>query len=65
MALSLARLTICLDAGIFTGQLKRDDEVEKGSRFDPNTAQGKNYRTRYCASAVLSPSLEASYETPL
>ncbi|GAA5926604.1 hypothetical protein JCM3775_001064 [Rhodotorula graminis] len=36
-----------LGGGIFTGQLKRDDEVEKGSRFDPNTAQGKNYRTRY------------------
>merc|ERR1712093_359822 len=36
-----------LGGGIFTGQLKRDNEVEKGSRFDPNTAQGKNYRQRY------------------
>ncbi|BGP36759.1 hypothetical protein JCM10450v2_000651 [Rhodotorula kratochvilovae] len=36
-----------LGGGIFTGQLKRDADVEKGSRFDPNTAQGKNYRNRY------------------
>lgn len=42
------------EAGIFTGQLKRDNEVEKGSRFDPNTAQGKNYRQRYCASSIDS-----------
>ncbi|GAA5850051.1 hypothetical protein JCM8547_000995 [Rhodosporidiobolus lusitaniae] len=36
-----------LGGSIFTGALKREGEVEKGSRFDPNTAQGKNYRSRY------------------
>ncbi|GAA6047322.1 hypothetical protein JCM3770_001886 [Rhodotorula araucariae] len=36
-----------LGGGIFTGQLKRDADVEKGSRFDPHTSQGQNYRNRY------------------
>lgn len=31
-----------LGGGFFVGHLKKEAEVEKGSRFDPNTAQGKN-----------------------
>ncbi|GAA5850050.1 hypothetical protein JCM8547_000994 [Rhodosporidiobolus lusitaniae] len=36
-----------LAGGILTGNLKRDANVEKGSRFDPNTKQGEQYRSRY------------------
>ncbi|BGP28838.1 hypothetical protein JCM10296v2_000574 [Rhodotorula toruloides] len=36
-----------LGGGFFVGRLKKEEGVEKGSRFDPNTAQGKNYRNRY------------------
>ncbi|GAA6001817.1 hypothetical protein JCM10207_002334 [Rhodosporidiobolus poonsookiae] len=36
-----------LGGGFFTGQISRDTDVEKGSRYDPNTVQGKNYRSRY------------------
>ncbi|GJN91651.1 hypothetical protein Rhopal_004674-T1 [Rhodotorula paludigena] len=36
-----------LGGGFFTGAVQRDSNVEKGSRFDPETAQGKNYRSRY------------------
>jgi aflatoxin B1 aldehyde reductase len=36
-----------LGGGFFTGQLKKEAEVEKGSRFDPNKWQGKSYRARY------------------
>ncbi|GAA6032760.1 hypothetical protein JCM8097_000778 [Rhodosporidiobolus ruineniae] len=36
-----------LGGGIFTGQLKENESVEKGSRFDTNTKQGQNYRERY------------------
>ncbi|KAJ3810062.1 Aldo/keto reductase [Lentinula aff. lateritia] len=37
-----------LGGGFFTGQYTSvDDQVEPGSRFDPNKAQGKNYRNRY------------------
>ncbi|GAA6022527.1 hypothetical protein JCM11491_005589, partial [Sporobolomyces phaffii] len=31
----------------FTGQYKPGESVEKGSRFDSETGQGKNYRQRY------------------
>ncbi|KAJ4496608.1 NADP-dependent oxidoreductase domain-containing protein [Lentinula lateritia] len=37
-----------LGGGFFTGRyISVDDQVEPGSRFDPNKAQGKNYRNRY------------------
>ncbi|GAA5910076.1 hypothetical protein JCM5296_007013 [Sporobolomyces johnsonii] len=37
-----------LGGGLFTGHFKRDTaDIEKGSRFDPNTKQGKVYRARY------------------
>ncbi|BGP12783.1 hypothetical protein JCM10213v2_000700 [Rhodosporidiobolus nylandii] len=36
-----------LGGGFFTGAVSRDADVEKGSRFDPNTSQGQNYRSRY------------------
>ncbi|GAA5887498.1 hypothetical protein JCM6882_001430 [Rhodosporidiobolus microsporus] len=36
-----------LCGGFFTGQVKRDESVEKGSRFDAGTKQGANYRARY------------------
>jgi len=37
-----------LAGGFFAGKVASPDgEVEKGSRFDPSTAQGKNYRDRY------------------
>ncbi|KAH7869320.1 Aldo/keto reductase [Lentinula edodes] len=37
-----------LGGGFFTGRYTSvDDQVEPGSRFDPNKAQGKNYRNRY------------------
>ena len=36
-----------LGGGFFAGQLKKDGEVEKGSRFDPEKWQGKMYRARY------------------
>ncbi|CEQ42918.1 SPOSA6832_04786 [Sporobolomyces salmonicolor] len=37
-----------LGGGLFTGHFKRDTaDIEKGSRFDPSTKQGKAYRARY------------------
>jgi len=36
-----------LGGGFFTGQYKPGESVEKGSRFDQNSTQGKNYRNRY------------------
>lgn len=36
-----------LAGGVLTGALKIDEGVEKGSRFDPNTKQGQQYRQRY------------------
>ncbi|KAJ3782044.1 Aldo/keto reductase [Lentinula aff. detonsa] len=37
-----------LGGGFFTGRYTSlDDKVEPGSRFDPEKAQGKNYRNRY------------------
>ena len=36
-----------LDEGFFTGQLKKEEKLEKGSRFDPEKRQGKIYRARY------------------
>jgi aflatoxin B1 aldehyde reductase len=36
-----------LGGGFFTGQFKKEGEVESGSRFDPNKWQGKMYRARY------------------
>ncbi|KAI0351262.1 Aldo/keto reductase [Trametes cingulata] len=37
-----------LGGGFFTGRYRSlNDEVEPGSRFDPNKGQGQNYRARY------------------
>jgi len=37
-----------LGGGFFTGRYSSlNEEVEKGSRFDPEKGQGKNYRSRY------------------
>ncbi|KAI0742480.1 Aldo/keto reductase [Daedaleopsis nitida] len=37
-----------LGGGFFTGRYRSlQDEIEPGSRFDPNSGQGKNYRNRY------------------
>ncbi|MCJ1299638.1 hypothetical protein MMC08_002430 [Hypocenomyce scalaris] len=36
-----------LGGGFFAGQLKKEGNVEKGSRFDPEKWQGKMYRARY------------------
>ncbi|EKM52788.1 uncharacterized protein PHACADRAFT_261417 [Phanerochaete carnosa HHB-10118-sp] len=37
-----------LGGGFFTGRYRSiQDEVEPGSRFDPNRGQGRNYRGRY------------------
>ncbi|RPD53616.1 Aldo/keto reductase [Lentinus tigrinus ALCF2SS1-6] len=37
-----------LGGGFFTGRYRSlQDEVEPGSRFDPNKGQGRNYRARY------------------
>ncbi|KAA1472011.1 Aldo/keto reductase [Dentipellis sp. KUC8613] len=37
-----------LGGGFFTGRYRSlNDEVEPGSRFDPNKGQGQNYRKRY------------------
>ena len=36
-----------LGGGFFTGTFKKESEVEKGSRFDPNKWQGKMYRAKY------------------
>ncbi|KAI0702745.1 Aldo/keto reductase [Earliella scabrosa] len=37
-----------LGGGFFTGRYRSlQDQVEPGSRFDPNAGQGKNYRNRY------------------
>ncbi|KAM0756647.1 Aldo/keto reductase [Meredithblackwellia eburnea MCA 4105] len=36
-----------LGGGFFTGQYSKDAAVEKGSRFDPEKGQGRNYRNRY------------------
>ncbi|KAH9856181.1 Aldo/keto reductase [Lenzites betulinus] len=37
-----------LGGGFFTGRYRSlEDQVEPGSRFDPNRGQGQNYRARY------------------
>lgn len=36
-----------LAGGFLTGNLEQSTSVEKGSRFDPDSAQGKGYRARY------------------
>ncbi|KAI0655683.1 Aldo/keto reductase [Cubamyces menziesii] len=37
-----------LGGGFFTGRYRSiEDQVEPGSRFDPNKGQGQNYRARY------------------
>ncbi|PWY96869.1 Aldo/keto reductase [Testicularia cyperi] len=36
-----------LGGGFFTGAFSKDSTVEKGSRFDPDRAQGQSYRNRY------------------
>ena len=36
-----------LGGGFFTGQISRENAVEKGSRFDPDKWQGKMYRAKY------------------
>lgn len=36
-----------LAGGFFTGNFKKDAEVEAGSRFDPQKWQGQMYRKRY------------------
>lgn len=33
-----------LGGGFFVGQVSKDSEVEKGSRFDPDRWQGQAYR---------------------
>ncbi|KAL6837914.1 NADP-dependent oxidoreductase domain-containing protein [Trichoderma camerunense] len=36
-----------LAGGFLTGNMEKNTSVEKGSRFDPEQAQGKGYRARY------------------
>ncbi|EJD54256.1 Aldo/keto reductase [Auricularia subglabra TFB-10046 SS5] len=43
-----------LGGGFFTGAFKQDAQVERGSRFDPETNQGRSYRARYWNDAYFN-----------
>lgn len=54
-----------LGGGLFTGRYRSiNDQVEPGSRFDPNKGQGQNYRKRYWKEAYFKAleSIEAVSE---